>query len=326
MKISLVGLVFRQVGTSFRHLFWTHVLTAATMALTLFSFGAFMLLQTNLEYLLKGWGDQLQITAYLNNGLAEPQVDALMQLIGAMPEVARARHIRHAEAWRDFQTALGAQSGSLDGLPRDVLPASIEITIKPENRNEKIIGQLAARLKDDNDIASVEYPQEWVERLELVVLGVGWAKWILGGVLFFATLFIVRSTVKLALFARKEEVEIMQLVGASEELIQAPFVLEGMIQGLTGAGFLSPRYGEYIPFCKTRCRPSAFFWHPSGNCNFWLRITSPCSLPPVGSWVRLVVFFRCGGSLKRGILRARNSNFMCCPISSGSGTGAGGAV
>jgi cell division transport system permease protein len=247
MKISLVGLVFRQVGTSFRHLFWTHVLTAATMAITLFSFGAFMLLQTNLEYLLKGWGDQLQITAYLNNGLAEAEVGALMQRIEAMPEVARARHISHAEAWRDFQTALGTQSGLLDGLPRDVLPASIEITIKPENRDGKIIGQLAARLlKDDKDIASVEYPQEWVERLELAVLAVGWGKWILGGVLFLATLFVVRSTVKLALFARKEEVEIMQLVGASEELIQAPFVLEGMIQGLTGAGVsLAALWGVY---------------------------------------------------------------------------------
>lgn len=268
MKISLVGLVFRQVGTSFRHLFWTHVLTAATMALTLFSFGAFMLLQTNLEYLLKGWGDQLQITAYLNNGLAEPQVEALMQRIGAMPEVARARYISHAEAWRDFQTALGAQSGLLEGLPRDVLPASIEITIKPENRAEKIIGQLAARLKDDNDIASVEYPQEWVERLELVVLAVGWAKWIFGGVLFLATLFIVRSTVKLALFARKEEVEIMQLVGASEELIQAPFVLEGMIQGLTGAALSLGALWSVYWLLQDQMPTIGFFLGPFGQLQF----------------------------------------------------------
>jgi cell division transport system permease protein len=191
-----------------------------------------------------------------------------MQRIGAMPEVARARHISHAEAWRDFQTALGAQSGLLDGLPRDVLPASIEITIKPENRNEKIIGQLAARLKDDNDIASVEYPQEWVERLELVVLGVGWAKWILGGVLFLATLFIVRSTVKLALFARKEEVEIMQLVGASEELIQAPFVLEGMIQGLIGAGVsLAALWGVYS-LLQDHMPTIGFFLAPFGQLQF----------------------------------------------------------
>ena len=164
-----------------------------------------MLLQTNLEYLLKGWGDQLQITAYFNNGLAEPPSRGFdCSGSQALPEVAQVRHTSQEQAWRDFQTALGAQSGLLEGLPRDVLPASIEITIKPENRDEKVIEQLAARLRDENDIASVEYPQEWVERLELVVLAVEWAKWILGGVLFLATFFIVGSTVKLALLrARK---------------------------------------------------------------------------------------------------------------------------
>jgi cell division transport system permease protein len=94
---------------------------------------------------------------------------------------------------------------------------------------------VAARIRNEKGVASVEYPQEWVDRLQLIVLAVLWAKWILGSVLFCATLFIVGSTVKLALVARKDEIEIMQLVGAGAEMIQAPFVLEGMIQGLSGA-------------------------------------------------------------------------------------------
>jgi cell division transport system permease protein len=82
----------------------------------------------------------------------------------------------------------------------------------------------------------VEYPQQWVDRLNLFVLAVQWAKWALGGILFIATFFIVGSTVRLALLARKDEIEIMQFVGASEELIRAPFVVEGMLQGTVGAG------------------------------------------------------------------------------------------
>lgn len=247
MKLSLIGFVLRQVRTSLRHLFWTHVLTSGTMAMTLFVFGAFMLLQANLEHLLKGWGDQIQITAYLNNGLATADVQGLLKRIAAMPEVAGVRHISREQAWRDFQTALGSQSGLMDGLPRDVLPASIEIAIKPADRDGPVVEQFAERLKNEKEIASVEYPQEWVERLGLVVLAVEWAKWIFGGVLFMATFFIVGSTVKLALLARKDEVEIMQLVGASEELIQAPFVLEGMIQGLMGAAIsLVALWGAYL--------------------------------------------------------------------------------
>ena len=204
------------------------------MAVTLFVFGAFMLLQINLQHLLKGWGEQIQITAYLNQNLGADEIPAVLARVKAWPEVERVRMISQEQAWRDFQTALGAQSGLLNGLPRDVLPASLEISLKPAHRDSPMVEQLAARLRGEKEFASVEYPQEWVERLGLIVLAVEWAKWSLGGLLFLATFFIVGSTVKLALLARQDEIEIMQLVGASEELIQAPFVLEGMIQGLAG--------------------------------------------------------------------------------------------
>lgn len=234
MTRALCGFVLRRVGNSLWQLRWSHLLTAATIAVTLFFFGAFMLLQINLEQLLQGWGEQIQITAYLNKTLSADEIPPMLARVQAMPEVERVRWISQEQAWRDFQAALGAQSGLLDGLPRDVLPASFEIFLKPAYRDSPVVEKLAARLRTEKDFASVEYPQEWVERLALIVLAVQWAKWSLGGLLCLATLFIVGSTVKLALLARQDEIEIMQLVGASEELIQAPFVLEGMIQGLVG--------------------------------------------------------------------------------------------
>jgi cell division transport system permease protein len=204
------------------------------MGLTLFVFGAFILLQENLEALLKGWGDQLQINAYVEKNLSGDDIQSLLERIRTYPEVARVRHISQEQAWTDFQAALGAQSSVLEGLPRDVLPASFEIAVRPNFRDGPLVEALAARLKKEKGITSVEYAQDWVDRIALVILAVQWAKWIFGGVLFLTTYFIVGSTVKLAILARKEEIEIMQLVGASEEMIQAPFVLEGMIQGTVG--------------------------------------------------------------------------------------------
>jgi len=215
-------------------LLWNHVLTAIAMAMALFVFGAFILLQENLEALLRGWGDQLQISAYVDKNLSGEDVRLLQERIGKYPEVARVRHISQEQAWTDFQTALGAQSSVLDGLPRDVLPASVEIAVKPSFRDGPLVEALAARIKKEKGITSVEYAQDWLDRVSLVILAVQWAKWIFGGVLFLTTYFIVGSTVKLAILARKDEIEIMQLVGASEELIQAPFVLEGMLQGMLG--------------------------------------------------------------------------------------------
>jgi cell division transport system permease protein len=230
----LIGFVLRRVRSSLRQLFWSHLLTAGIMAMTLFVFGGFMLLESNLQKLLKGWGEQIQVTAYLSNDLADADVAGLIARIQAMPEVEHVRHTSREQAWQDFQAVLGAQSGLLEGLPREVLPASIDISLRPPYRDAPAVEELAARLKTENGIASVEYPQEWVERLGLIVLVVQWSKWVVAGVLFIATFFIVGSTIKLAILARQDEVEIMQLIGASEEVIQAPFVVEGMIQGMAG--------------------------------------------------------------------------------------------
>jgi cell division transport system permease protein len=144
----------------------------------------------------------------------------------------------------------------------------MEISLKPDHREAPVVEQLADRLKNEKQIAAVEYPQEWVERLELVVLTVGWAKWIFGGVLFMATFFIVSSTAKLAVLARRDEVEIMQLVGASEELIQAPFVLEGMVLGVMGGALsVGALWSIYMLLQSEMSAPGGFF-SPLGQLSF----------------------------------------------------------
>lgn len=236
MSWSHVGFIARRVRQSLWELLWSHVLTSGTMGISLFVFGVFILVQENLQHMLNGWGGQIQINTYLDNDVGSDQVEAMMDRIRAIPEVEGLRHISKEQAWNDFQTALGAQSAVLEGLPDDVLPASFEITVKPAYRDPAQVEDLAHRLGKINGIAAVEYPQQWVDRLNVFVLAVQWTKWALGGILFIATFFIVGSTVRLALLARKDEIEIMQFVGASEELIRAPFVVEGMLQGTIGAG------------------------------------------------------------------------------------------
>jgi cell division transport system permease protein len=236
VKSSQLGLVGRRVCSSLRVRLWTHALVAGTMAIVLFVFGAFLLVQENLQNLLKKWGDQIQINAYLDKDLVAAEVSLLRDKIQNFSEVERVRHISREQAWKDFQVALGAQSNVLEGLPEDVLPASFEIFIKPAYRDGPIVEAFANRLRKEKGLTSVEYPQEWVDRLSLMVLALQWAMWVLAGILFVAVFFIVRSTVRLAILAQKDEIKVMQWIGAPEELIQAPFVLEGMIQGFIGAG------------------------------------------------------------------------------------------
>jgi cell division transport system permease protein len=206
------------------------------MAIALFLFGVFMLVQQNLLNLIKAWGDQIQINAYLDKDLGAEDVLLLRDRIRSFPEVERVHHISREQAWKDFRAALGANSRVLEGLPEDVLPASFEIFVKPAYRDGPIVEALADRLRKEKALTSVEYPREWVDRLSLIVLALQWGKWVLGGVLFIAIFFIVRSTVRLAILAQKDEIEVMQLIGAPEAIIQAPVMVEGLIQGSVGAG------------------------------------------------------------------------------------------
>jgi cell division transport system permease protein len=236
MKRSQAGLVGRRVWSSFRARLWTHALTAGTMAMALFVFGAFMLAEENLQSLFRRWADQIQIHAYLDKALSPAEVTLLQDRIHNFPEVDHIRHISQEQAWKDFRAALGPQSDILEGLPQDVLPPSFEILVKPLHRDGPLVEALARRLRKEKAITAVEYPQESVDRLSLGLLVVQWAKWAVGGILFLITFVIVGSVVRLGIAARKDEIEIMQWVGAPEELIQVPFVVEGMIQGIIGAG------------------------------------------------------------------------------------------
>jgi cell division transport system permease protein len=213
-----------------------HTLIIGTMAMALFVFGAFMLVEENLQSLFKKWGDQVRINAYLDRAFSPAEITLLQDRIQNFPEVERVHYISQEQAWKDFRAALGPQSSLLEGLPEDVLPPSFEIFVKPFHWDSPLVEALANRLRKEKAVTAVEYPQESVDRLSLGILIVEWAKWAIGAILFVVTFFIVGSVVRLGIAARKDEIEVMQWVGASEELIQAPFVVEGMIQGIIGAG------------------------------------------------------------------------------------------
>jgi murein hydrolase activator len=206
------------------------------MAMALFVFGAFMVAQENLQSMFQQWGDQVQINAYLDKALSPAEITLLHDRIQNFPEVERVRYISQAQAWKDFQAALGSQSNLLEGLSQDVLPPSFEIFVKPFHRDSLLVETLANRLRKEKGLTTVEYPQESVDRISLGILIVEWAKWAIGAILFMITFLIVGSVVRLGIAARKDEIELLQWLGASEELIQAPFVVEGLIQGVIAAG------------------------------------------------------------------------------------------
>jgi len=223
--------------TAFRGLVASPVTSAvavATIGMSLLLVGAFALLAWNMEELLRDVGDELRVTAYLEEGLGPAEQEALAASARTVEGVAEVRLVSKQEALERFQAGVGRGGAYLEGLEENPLPASLEITLAPESRSSEGMGVVVGSLAGLAGIDDLTSGQEWVEgymRAIALVRGVGIG---LGVILVLAALLIVSNTIRLAVLARRDELEILALVGASRAFVTTPFLLEGMVQGAAG--------------------------------------------------------------------------------------------
>ena len=205
------------------------------ITLSLAALGCFWLLSLNLGRAVAQWRERVRVVAYLRDEPRSAAVDDLLARVQALDGVQRVRFISRAEALSSLRRSLGAQANVVDQLPRNPLPASLEVTPTPEAATPDGTRELVQRLSEMSEVDEVQGGAEWVESLaqwqrlfELTGLGVG-------AVLALAAILTVTTATTLVLHARRDEMEIMRLVGATEAVIRLPLLLQGMTQGLLGA-------------------------------------------------------------------------------------------
>jgi cell division transport system permease protein len=205
------------------------------ITLSLAALGCFWLLSLNLGEAVAQWRERVRVVAYLRDEPRPAAVDDFVARVWALDGVLRVRFVSRAEALSTLKRSLGAQASVVDQLPRNPLPASIEVTPAPEAATPEGTRGLVQRLSALPEVEEVQGGAEWVESLaqwqrlfELTGLGVG-------AVLALAAILTVTTATTLVLHARRDEMEIMRLVGATETVIRLPLLLQGMAQGLLGA-------------------------------------------------------------------------------------------
>jgi cell division transport system permease protein len=210
------------------------LLTALTVAVTLVLGGAFALVVANMQGLLDRVGEEVGVTAYLAAELTPEEVASLEARSAALPGVASVEHVSREEAARRFAAGGGDRAGWLEALGASPLPASLEIALSADQRTGEGARAVAEALRAQPGVEDVTADDEWVDgyaRTLALLRGVGWA---LGGVLAGASLLLVASTIRLAIYARRDEIEILSLVGASRTFVALPFLLEGALVGAVG--------------------------------------------------------------------------------------------
>ena len=213
----------------------TLLLSLAAVSVSLLLFASYLLLLANLQSVARRAGQELQVVAYLEEGGSEADRKTLTAWLEGLEKVESVTYCPPDRALESLKAAMGDGARVLEGLSENPLPGSLEIRLAKPYRNLDAIRELAARVKSREGVSDVEYGGSWIERFFAVLRVLRWLALSLGVLLLFATVIVISSTLTLGFYARREEIEILRLVGATELYVRIPFFLEAMIQGVGGA-------------------------------------------------------------------------------------------
>ncbi len=208
------------------------ITAVTTTFICILVFGLGLLVSDHIQGVIGSVREDVSVEVFPPNATSK-QIDALAKEVEGWPEVSEVTKVSEEEAFAEFKDQFKDQPDLYEDLDQGVLPASVQIQLKdPDSANA-----VAEKLKQDGfSEDDLSYPQQTIERLNSVTSVVIWGLY--GATLLFlvASLLLISNAIRLSIFARRKEIEVMKLVGASDSFVRTPFVFEGLLQGLVGAG------------------------------------------------------------------------------------------
>jgi cell division transport system permease protein len=239
MRIRFRTYFLKQALQNIRENLSVHILGLGTMTSSLLIIGISMLLFVNVAGWIHGWGNSVSFSVYLKDDISAYKRDKVDSFLRQLPGEKTLLYISKEDAMADLKKTLGkSDAGVLNLLSENPLPASYEVFFdrtKKQDLDPEIITTNLAKLAG---VAEVQCSEEWLNNIEVIIDMVKLISLIVGGLLCICVVSIMTNTIKLTIFYRKAEIEILKLVGATDWFIKVPFLLEGIIQGIL-AGILA---------------------------------------------------------------------------------------
>ena len=231
MKLRTTEYFVREVCISIKRNNWMSFASISTVAVSLFVLGMFLIIVLNMNRMASMLESQVQINVYLDDKLKGAEIDNLEDDLKKMQGIESVQYVSREDAIVRLRERLGDQKYLLDALgDKNPLPNAYEVTV----RQPDMVETAAKQIERMDGVESAKYGQDVVEHLfditRLVRLFGVLLILLLGG----ATIFIIANTIRLTVFARRREIAIMKYVGATDEFIRWPFVLEGIVLGFIG--------------------------------------------------------------------------------------------
>lgn len=204
-----------------------------TVTVVLVILGIFLMVVFNLNTLVTTVSSKMEVIVYLEDALIPEKIDEIRTKIIGIPQVNEVNFIAKGQAWENFQRTFYGRINLERIMAENPLPNSFTVKIK----DLKSIEEVAKKIANFSGVEEVRYGGKLAERVQAFARVVRLSGLALVLIMFFATLLIEVNTIRLTVIARQEEINIMQLVGATDSFIKWPFILEGVVIGLAGAVF-----------------------------------------------------------------------------------------
>jgi cell division transport system permease protein len=213
----------------------TTVVAIFTTAFTLACVGIFLLLYVNLRT-AAGWlQDDVKIMVYLDERIPASTVSDIEQQLRTDRAVAALHFISKEQALGEFRAQFPSDSHLLEGLGQNPLPASFVVTLTPAFQSPDAVRRWAERISVVGGVAKVDYNQDWIDALSTLIRSIELVAIGIGLILSAAAVTIIANTIRLTLFARRDEIAILRLIGATKAFIRIPYLLEGAVLGGLGS-------------------------------------------------------------------------------------------
>jgi cell division transport system permease protein len=256
-----VGYTLREAFAAFKRAPMLTALSAAMVGLALFVVGLFALATYNLKLALETVEERVEIVAYLKDGVLGEEIVLARDELSSLPEVLMVDYVTKDEALERARRDLPEFGSLFTDLDVNPLPASLEIQLRPGTQNPETVERLAAHARNFPFVEQVQFGREWVDKLFMLRRMGGLTAMILGAGFAVVAALIIATAIRIAIFARRDEIKIMQLVGARDGFIRRPFLIEGAITGILG-GLLAAGL-TYATFQAVFRYLFTVFWIPS---------------------------------------------------------------
>ncbi|MBW4523776.1 MAG: ABC transporter permease [Phormidium tanganyikae FI6-MK23] len=222
--------LFRETLLGLRRGGWMNWAAVSMVTVLLFLFGISLQASWQLESLLTQFGSQLEVSAYLETGVS---ADVLRSVVEKLPEVAAVEDVSKEQAWSNLIKELGLSNLKDATQQLEGNPLVDELKVKARSSEE--VPALAEKLRKIRGVEEVQYVSEAVQRIAQLNKGFSWISTALIGLLTATAIAVINTTIRLIVLARRKEIEVMQLVGATRSWIYLPFLSQGVVFGVVGS-------------------------------------------------------------------------------------------